>query len=64
MLVKSNILQRTTQYANNDKKQCIDSYMAKEKIEQGNKHFYVIHVYIVYVQLRLFAIYRYFLKST
>ena len=50
----------------NDKKYRINSYMAKEKIEEGNKHFKVIHVYIVFVQKSLYTLYRYFswVKST
>lgn len=47
----------------NDKKYRINSYMAKEKIEDGNKHFKVIRVYIVFVQKSLYTLYRY-LKST
>ena len=47
----------------NDKKYRINSYMAKEKIEDGNKYFKVICVYIVFVQKSLYALYRY-LKST
>ena len=36
--------------------------MAKEKIEDGNKHFKVIRVYIVFVQKSLYTLYRYFKK--
>ena len=46
----------------NDKKYRINSYMAKEKIEDGNKHFKVIRVYIVFVQKSLYTLYRYFKK--
>ena len=46
-----------------DKKYRINSYMAKEKIEDGNKHFKVIRVYIVFVQKSLIP-YIDTLKST